>query len=142
MWTDTHVIRKRVWLILNTWLLETQTKQRQLRNVSVAAVIRLLGRLGQQGLKENLAASVENLTKSIIEFGTQKVLEDMPWEVQLSLIYASHDLAPSNPKTTLKTLQLWQQKFTKPVPPAVTKCISQISFLSTKKKFLRVSKEA
>ncbi|KAI5629950.1 little elongation complex subunit 1, partial [Silurus asotus] len=92
---------------------------------------RWYGRLGQQGLKENLAASVENLTKRIIEFGTQKALEDMPWEVQLSLIYASHDLAPSNPKATLKTLQLWQKKFTKPVPPAVTKCISQISFLSS-----------
>ncbi|XP_046696250.1 little elongation complex subunit 1-like [Silurus meridionalis] len=71
IWTVSHVIRKSVWLILNTWLKQTQTEETQFRNVSVAAIFRLLGRLGQNGLKENVAASVEDLVKSITEFRGQ-----------------------------------------------------------------------
>ncbi|KAI5611241.1 little elongation complex subunit 1 [Silurus asotus] len=87
------------------------------------------GRLGQQGLKENVAASVEDLAKSITEFGTQKRSKDLPWEVQLAVVYATHNLAPSNPKVALKALESWKKELTKPVPPAVTKCLKQISFL-------------
>ncbi|KAI5107412.1 little elongation complex subunit 1, partial [Silurus meridionalis] len=122
IWTVTHVIRKGVLLILKTRLLQTQPEE-TFKNVSVAAIFRLLGRLGQQGLKENLAASVEDLGKSITEFGRQK---DLPWEVQLAVVYATHDLAPSNPKVALKALESWKQNLTKPVPPAVTKCLKQI----------------
>ncbi|XP_046700993.1 little elongation complex subunit 1-like isoform X2 [Silurus meridionalis] len=125
IWTVTHVIRKGVLLILKTRLLQTQTEE-TFKNVSVAAIFRLLGRLGQQGLKENLAASVEDLGKSITEFGRQN---DLPWEVQLAVVYATHDLAPSNPKVALKALESWKQNLTKPVPPAVTKCLKQIGFL-------------
>ncbi|KAF7687856.1 hypothetical protein HF521_013862 [Silurus meridionalis] len=71
IWTVSHVIRKSVWLILNTWLKQTPTEETQFRNVSVAAIFRLLGRLGQNGLKENVAASVEDLVKSITEFRGQ-----------------------------------------------------------------------
>ncbi|KAF7688172.1 hypothetical protein HF521_014178 [Silurus meridionalis] len=116
IWTVSHVIRKSVWLILNTWLKQTQTEETQFRNVSVAAIFRLLGRLGQNGLKENVAASVEDLVKSITEFRGQK---DLPWEVQLAVVYATHDLAPSNPKVALNALQSWKKDLTKPVPPAV-----------------------
>ncbi|KAF7688208.1 hypothetical protein HF521_014214 [Silurus meridionalis] len=42
IWTVSHVIRKSVWLILNTWLKQTQTEETQFRNVSVAAIFRLL----------------------------------------------------------------------------------------------------
>ncbi|XP_046701343.1 little elongation complex subunit 1-like isoform X2 [Silurus meridionalis] len=124
IWTVSHVIR--VWLILNTWLKQTQTEETKFRNVSVAAIFRLLGRLGQQGLKENMATSVEDLTKSVTEFGRQK---DLPWELQLAVVYATHDLAPSNPKVALNALESWKKDLTKPVPPAVTKCLQQISFL-------------
>ncbi|KAI5107463.1 little elongation complex subunit 1 [Silurus meridionalis] len=118
--------RKSVWLILNTWLKQTQTEETKFRNVSVAAIFRLLGRLGQQGLKENVATSVEDLTKSVTEFRRQK---DLPWEVQLAVVYATHDLAPSNPKVALNALESWKKDLIKPVPPAVTKCLQQISFL-------------
>ncbi|KAI5614170.1 little elongation complex subunit 1, partial [Silurus asotus] len=83
-------------------------------------------RLGQQGLQENEAASVEDLVKSVNEFRGQK---DLPWEVQLAVVYATHDLAPSNPKVALNALESWKKDLTKPVPPAVTKCLKQISFL-------------
>ncbi|XP_046701359.1 little elongation complex subunit 1-like [Silurus meridionalis] len=86
----------------------------------------LYGRLGQQGLKENVAASVEDLVKSVNEFRGQK---DLPWELQLAVVYATHDLAPSNPKVALNALESWRKDLTKPVPPAVTKCLKQISFL-------------
>ncbi|KAF7707906.1 hypothetical protein HF521_016963 [Silurus meridionalis] len=95
-WTITNIIRKDLWLILNTWLRQARTEQTPFRDVCVAAVFRLLG---------------------------------MPWEVQLSVIYATHDLAPSNPEAALKTLESWRKNSTQPVPPAVIKCITQISFL-------------
>ncbi|KAF7707813.1 hypothetical protein HF521_016870 [Silurus meridionalis] len=53
----------------------------------------------------------------------------MPREVQLSVIYATHDLAPSNPEAALKTLESWRKNSTQRVSPAVIKCITQISFL-------------
>ncbi|KAF7709833.1 hypothetical protein HF521_016683 [Silurus meridionalis] len=129
IWTVSHVIRKDVWPNLKIWLLRTQTEEKQFKNVSVAAIIRLLGRLGQQGLKENMAASVEDLAKSITEFGRQKRSKDLPWEVQLAVVYATHNLAPSNPKVALKSLESWKKELTKPVPPAVTKCLKHFSFL-------------
>ncbi|XP_046703509.1 little elongation complex subunit 1-like isoform X3 [Silurus meridionalis] len=128
-WTITNIIRKDLWLILNTWLRQARTEQTPFRDVCVAAVFRLLGRLGQLGLKENLLMSFENLAKSINQFGMQNFSKGMPWEVQLSVIYATHDLAPSNPEAALKTLESWRKNSTQPVPPAVIKCITQISFL-------------
>ncbi|KAI5627818.1 little elongation complex subunit 1 [Silurus asotus] len=131
-----------LWLILNTWLRKTRSGQTPFRGICLGAVFRLLGRLGKQGLKENML--VENLAKNMIEFGNQnlsKVLykphqgksiflyAGMSWEVQLSVIYAIHDLAASNPEEALKALISWQQKITKPVPPAVTMCLKKIGFL-------------
>ncbi|KAI5614480.1 little elongation complex subunit 1 [Silurus asotus] len=135
VWTITHVIRKGVWLNLKTWLLQTQTEETQLKNVAVAAIFRLIGQLGQKGLKENLAASVENLAKRITKFRKQRLSKDLPWEVQLAMVYATHDLAPSNPKVALKALESWKQNLTKPVPPAVTKCLEQISQLYSQTKY-------
>ncbi|KAI5107410.1 little elongation complex subunit 1 [Silurus meridionalis] len=86
-------------------------------------------RLGQLGLKENLVVSVRNLLKGIHDFGNQKLSKDLPWEVQLAMVYATHDLAPSNPKVALKTVESWRQKIRQPVPLAVTKCLKQIGFL-------------
>ncbi|XP_046701304.1 little elongation complex subunit 1-like [Silurus meridionalis] len=131
IWTVSHVIRKDVWLILNTWLKQTQTEETNFRNVSVAAIFRLLGQLGQKALRENVAASVEDLAKRITKFRRQN---DLPWEVQLAVVYATHDLAPSNPKVALKSLESWKQNLTKPIPPAVTKFLGQISQLCSQTK--------
>ncbi|KAF7709824.1 hypothetical protein HF521_016674 [Silurus meridionalis] len=128
-WTFTNIIRNEIWLILDTLLLQTRSEQTPYRDVSEAAVFRLLGRLGQLGLKENQTVSVRNLLKGIHTFLNQKLSKDMPWEVQLAMVYATHDLAPCNPKDTLKTLESWRQKIRQPVPPAVTKCLKQIGFL-------------
>ncbi|KAI5630531.1 little elongation complex subunit 1, partial [Silurus asotus] len=113
-----------LWMLLNTWLRQARTEQTQFRDVCVAAVFRLLGRLGQLGLKENLPMSFQVLAKSINQFITQQLSKGMPWEVQLSVIYAIHDLAPSNPEAALKTLESWRRNSTQRVPPAVIKCIT------------------
>ncbi|KAF7707936.1 hypothetical protein HF521_016993 [Silurus meridionalis] len=128
-WTITNIIWKDLWLILNTWLRQARTEQTPFRDVCVAAVFRLLGRLGQLGLKENMLTSLENLARSINQFGMRSFSKGMPWEVQLSVIYAIHDLAPSNPEAALKTLESWKKNSTRRVPSAVNKCITQISFL-------------
>ncbi|KAI5086517.1 little elongation complex subunit 1, partial [Silurus meridionalis] len=128
-WTYKNMLGNDIWQTLDTLLLQTRTEQTPYRNVSVAAVFRLLGRLGQLGLKKNMAVSVRNLLKGIHEFGNRKLSKDLPWEVQLAMVYATHDLAPSNPKVALKTVESWRQKIRQPVPLAVTKCLEQIGFL-------------
>ncbi|KAI5607878.1 little elongation complex subunit 1 [Silurus asotus] len=120
---------KNLWLVLNTWLRQARTEQTPFQDVCVAAVFRLLGRLGQLGLKENLPMSFQILAKSNNQFVTQQLSKGIPWEVQLSVICAIHDLAPSNPESALKTLESWRKNSTQPVPPAVIKCITQIRFL-------------
>ncbi|KAF7707968.1 hypothetical protein HF521_017025 [Silurus meridionalis] len=45
---------------------------------------------------------------------------DLPWELQLAVVYATHDLAPSSPKVALNALESWKKDLTKPVPPAVS----------------------
>ncbi|KAI5107414.1 little elongation complex subunit 1 [Silurus meridionalis] len=126
-WTLNNIIRMDLWLILNTWLRKTRSGQTPFRGICLGAVFRLLGRLGKQGLKENML--VENLAKNMIEFGNQNLSKGMSWEVQLSVIYAIHDLSASNPEKALKALISWQQKIRQPVPPAVTMCLKKIGLL-------------
>ncbi|KAK3571662.1 hypothetical protein QTP86_015993 [Hemibagrus guttatus] len=144
-WTYNNIISQEIGQTLNAWLMQQRSQNMAVRNVCVAAVLRLLvftpglcfsqtGRLGQLGLKENQAILVQNLTKCINQFINYKLPEDaaMPWEVQLSVVYATHDLAPSNPKEALAALASWQGGITCPVPPAINSCIAQIGTLCQK----------
>lgn len=94
------------------------------------------GRLGQLGLKENQATLVQSLAKAVKQFGNHKLSNNaaMPWEVQLSVVYATHDLAPSNPKEALVALASWQKGITCPIPPAIKRCTTQIGTLCQKTK--------
>ncbi|KAK3571741.1 hypothetical protein QTP86_018729, partial [Hemibagrus guttatus] len=133
-WTYNNIISQEIGPTMNTWLMQQRPQQKAVRDVCVAAVLRLLGRLGQLGLKENQATLVQNLAKAINQFGNHKLSENaaMPWEVQLSVVYATHDLAPSNPKEALAALASWQGGITHPVPPAIKSCIAQIGTLCQK----------
>ncbi|KAG7335535.1 hypothetical protein KOW79_000228 [Hemibagrus wyckioides] len=135
-WTFTNIISQEIWPTLNTWLRRQSSQQRAVRDVCVAAILRLLGRLGQLGLKENQATLVQSLAKAVNQFGNHKLSKDaaMPWEVQLSVLYATHDLAPSNPKEALVALASWQKGITCPVPPAIKRCTTQIGTLCQKTK--------
>ncbi|GAA6094380.1 little elongation complex subunit 1-like isoform X1 [Tachysurus ichikawai] len=134
MWTFKNIISQEIWLNMSTWLMQKRCQQTAVGDVCVAALLRLLGRLGQLGLKEKEARLVKNLANGIKDFGNYRLSDvaGMPWEVQLSVFYATHDLAPGNPREALKALKSWQERITQPVPPAVTSCITQISTLCQK----------
>ncbi|XP_030639092.1 little elongation complex subunit 1 [Chanos chanos] len=128
-WTHDNIIGKELWPVMNTWVTQPRSQQTPIRDISVAAVLRLIGRLGQLGIKEKLCKSVQNVANAINLFGKHGKAEGVPWTVQLSAIYAIYDLSPSNPKNALDALASWRGDTTQPVPPAVTSCITQIGSL-------------
>ncbi|GAA6066708.1 little elongation complex subunit 1-like [Tachysurus ichikawai] len=131
MWTYRNVINQEIWQTMSTWLMQKGSQQTAIGGVCVAALLRLLGRLGQLGLKEKEARMVQNLANGIKEFANYTLpdVAGLPWEVQLSVFYATHDLAPSNPREALEALTSWQEGIKQAVPPAVSRCITQIRTL-------------
>ncbi|XP_018618629.1 little elongation complex subunit 1 isoform X2 [Scleropages formosus] len=125
-WTYDNIISKELWPIMNKWVSEAKHKHGSVHDITVATVLRLIGRLGQLGLKEKSAASVKNVAKIINMFGRKGNAEGVPWAVQLAAVYTIYDLSPSDPKDALEALAAWRADATQPVPPAVTSCITQI----------------
>ncbi|XP_078543769.1 little elongation complex subunit 1 isoform X2 [Lissotriton helveticus] len=131
VWTHDNVISKELWPIMDKWV---KYKKGCLNvtftsDISVAAVLRLIGRLSQIGLKEGFVSAVKNISSVISTFIQHAKEEDMPWEVQLASVYALCDMASGDPAGVLVTLQTWRRITTNDIPPAVLNYISEISAL-------------
>ncbi|XP_015213197.2 little elongation complex subunit 1 isoform X1 [Lepisosteus oculatus] len=129
-WTWIHDIflSRELWPIMDKWVKQGPVVK-HIHDITVAAVLRLIGRVGQMGLRQRAVVSVKNVAKVINTFCRHANAEGVPWGVQLAAVYAIYDLAPSNPKEALEALAAWREATTRPVPPAVTSCIMQIGFM-------------
>ncbi|XP_064409392.1 little elongation complex subunit 1 isoform X3 [Latimeria chalumnae] len=130
-WTHDNIISKELWPIMDKWIKHQKgdAKVPAISDVTVAAVLRLIGRLGQLGFKEGSLSAVKNMTAVLNIFLQHANQEGVPWAVQLAAVYAVYDLAPSNPDGTLQALQTWRRAATTSIPPAATSCIAVVGSL-------------
>ncbi|XP_051872390.1 little elongation complex subunit 1 [Pristis pectinata] len=138
-WTWTHdcFIRKEVWPVMDKWMKRRKGHRNVLhiQDVTVAGVMRLIGCLGQQGLKKSSIMAVQSIATVINKFLQQAFQEGVPWPVQLSAAYAVYDLAPSNPKGALEAVQKWKASVTEPIPPVANNCLMELETLCEKLNF-------
>ncbi|XP_038653118.1 little elongation complex subunit 1 isoform X2 [Scyliorhinus canicula] len=129
-WTWTHdcFIRKEVWPVMDKWMKRRkgQNSILHIKDVTVAGVMRLIGCLGQQGLKKESLVAVKNMAAVINKFLQHACQEGVPWPVQLSAVYAVYDLAPSNPVGAMEALHTWRASVTEQIPSAASNCLMEL----------------
>ncbi|XP_053874214.1 little elongation complex subunit 1 isoform X2 [Malaclemys terrapin pileata] len=132
-WTHDNIISKELWPVMDQWVKHRKGHETvpPIPDIIVASTLRLIGRLGQIGLKEGFFPAVKNITSIIGRFIQHAKEEDVPWGVQLAAVYALCDLGPSNPLEVVEAIQSWRTATSKSIPSAVTSGISEVSSLCT-----------
>ncbi|XP_034379225.1 little elongation complex subunit 1 [Arvicanthis niloticus] len=132
IWTHDNIISKELWPVMDKWIKyrKGHSNIAYTPDVIVASVLRLIGRLGQLGLKEGFPTAVKNISSVIGMFIQHAQDEDIPWGVQLAAVYALCDLSPSNPAETAKILEAWRTQTPNTIPSAVISCLEEVGSLS------------
>ncbi|XP_029420114.1 little elongation complex subunit 1, partial [Nannospalax galili] len=132
IWTHDNIISKELWPVMDKWIKyrKGHANIAYTPDVIVASILRLIGRLGQLGLKEGFPSAVKNISSVIGMFIQHAQDEEIPWGVQLAAVYALCDLSPSNPAETSKILEAWRSKASSSVPSAVIRCLDEVGSLN------------
>ncbi|XP_028593899.2 little elongation complex subunit 1 isoform X1 [Podarcis muralis] len=130
-WTHDHIISKELWPIMDKWIKNRKGNGNvsSPSDIIVATVLRLIGRLGQIGLREGFFSAVENISSVIGVFLQHAKEKDVAWGVQLAAAYALCELGPSNPPKILEAIQAWEAVNAKSLPPAVTSGVAEVRSL-------------
>ncbi|XP_035749851.1 little elongation complex subunit 1 isoform X2 [Egretta garzetta] len=130
-WTHDNVISKVLWPSMDKWVKNRkgcETAQ-SIPDSVIALTLRLIGRLGQIGLKEGYLAAVKNISSVIGLFVQHAKEEGIPWGVQLAAIYSLCDLGSSNPEGIVEAIHAWRATVLNDIPFAVTSGIDEITSL-------------
>ncbi|XP_032193709.1 little elongation complex subunit 1 isoform X3 [Mustela erminea] len=131
IWTHDNIISKELWPVMDKWIKyrKGHANIAYTPDIIIASILRLIGRLGQLGLKEGFPSAVKNISSVIGMFIQHARDEDIPWGIQLAAVYALCDLSPSNPAEISKILEAWRQETAHSVPSAVLSCLEEVSSL-------------
>ncbi|XP_037983256.1 little elongation complex subunit 1 isoform X2 [Motacilla alba alba] len=130
-WTHDNVISKVLWPSMDNWIKKRKGHEtaQSIRDSVIALTLRLIGRLGQIGLKEGYLAAVKNISSVIGLFVQHAKEEAIPWGVQLAAIYSLCDLGSSNPEGIVEAIHAWRAKVPNNIPSAITNGIAEITSL-------------
>nr|XP_023401153.1 little elongation complex subunit 1 isoform X3 [Loxodonta africana] len=131
IWTHDNIISKELWPVMDKWIKyrKGHVNIGHTPDVIIASVLRLIGRLGQLGLKEGFPSAVKNISAVIGMFIQHAQDEDIPWGVQLAAVYALCDLSPSNPTEISKILEAWRKEASQSVPAAIVSYLEEAGAL-------------
>uniref|UniRef100_A0A8D2AY42 Interactor of little elongation complex ELL subunit 1 n=1 Tax=Sciurus vulgaris TaxID=55149 RepID=A0A8D2AY42_SCIVU len=132
IWTHDNIISKELWPVMDKWIKyrKGHANVAYTPDVIIASILRLIGRLGQLGLKEGFPTAVKNISSVIGMFIQHAQDEDIPWGIQLAAVYALCDLSPSNPAEISKILEAWRRQTSNSIPSAVVSCLEEVGSLS------------
>uniref|UniRef100_A0A670Y0P1 Little elongation complex subunit 1 C-terminal domain-containing protein n=1 Tax=Pseudonaja textilis TaxID=8673 RepID=A0A670Y0P1_PSETE len=125
-WTHDNIISKELWPIMDNWIKNRSGSgsTSSSSNIIIATVLRLIGHLGQIGLREGFFPAVENISSVIGVFLQHAKEKDVAWGVQLAAAYALFDLGPSNPSKILEAIHAWKAVTSISLPSAIVLQIS------------------
>lgn len=99
-------------------------------DIIIVLILRLIGCLGQLGLKEGFLFVVKNISLVIGMFIQYVYDEDILWGIQLVVVYVFCDLSFSNLVEILKILEVWWREVFKSVLFVIVSCLEEVSVLS------------